>query len=103
MSQEPASRRRTQEFWDAQTRWNAFVAIYDSEEVRDPQRAGEAFWRAGEGDARWLETFFTPGERILDLGCGMGRVLFFLAPRAGEAIGVDISSEMLARARQAFA
>lgn len=102
MNEVPASRRRAQDFWDSQTRWNAFVAIYDSDEVRDPQRAGEAFWRAGEKDARWLATFFAPGQRVLDLGCGIGRVLFFLAPRAGEAIGVDISSEMLARARQAF-
>jgi SAM-dependent methyltransferase len=103
VTEEPASRRRAQELWDAQGRWNAFVAIYDNEEVRDPQRAGEAFWRAGEADARRLGAFFAPGERVLDLGCGMGRVLFFLAPRAGETIGVDISSEMLARARQAFA
>jgi SAM-dependent methyltransferase len=102
LDEAPASRRRSQDFWDAQTRWNAYVAIYDNVEVRDPETGVEAFWRAGEQDARRLSAFFAPGERVLDLGCGIGRVLFFLAPRAGEAIGVDISSEMLARARQAF-
>ncbi len=103
MTEEPSSRRRAQELWDAQSRWNALVAIYSSADVRDPERADEAFWRAGAADARRLAWFFAPGARVLDLGCGVGRVLRFLAARAGEAIGVDISREMLARAEQASA
>jgi SAM-dependent methyltransferase len=103
MTEEPSLQSRQREFWDAQSRWNTFVAIYDNADTRDPERGGEAFWRAGELDARRLQGFFAPGARVLDLGCGIGRVLFFLAPRAGEAIGADVSHEMLARARQAFA
>ncbi len=44
-----------------------------------------------------------PGQRVLDLGCGSGKTTLELASRAGpggEAVGVDISAEMLARARE---
>jgi SAM-dependent methyltransferase len=44
-----------------------------------------------------------PGQRVLDLGCGSGRTTLDLASRVGpggEAVGVDISAEMLARARE---
>jgi SAM-dependent methyltransferase len=44
-----------------------------------------------------------PGQRVLDLGCGSGRTTLELASRVGpggEAVGVDISAEMLAKARE---
>jgi SAM-dependent methyltransferase len=44
-----------------------------------------------------------PGQRVVDLGCGSGRTTLELAARVGpggEAVGVDISAEMLARARE---
>ena len=37
--------------------------------------------------------------RLLDIGTGTGEVLSLLAPRVGEAIGIDISRDMLAIAR----
>jgi len=39
------------------------------------------------------------GRRALDFGCGAGRSTRFLRRLGFEAVGVDISSEMLARAR----
>ncbi|MCA9674334.1 MAG: methyltransferase domain-containing protein, partial [Myxococcales bacterium] len=45
-----------------------------------------------------------PGERVLDLGSGTGKVCFLAAQRVGDAghvIGVDASDEMLAVARRA--
>ena len=46
-----------------------------------------------------LEPEFAP-RRALDFGCGVGRVLIPLALRCDEAVGVDISTEMLDEARR---
>lgn len=40
-----------------------------------------------------------PGERILDAGCGTGGHLGFLAEAGAAAVGLDLSSGMLAAAR----
>jgi ubiquinone/menaquinone biosynthesis C-methylase UbiE len=37
-------------------------------------------------------------ETVLDIGCGVGRMTRALAARAAHVIGIDVSSEMLARA-----
>jgi SAM-dependent methyltransferase len=43
-----------------------------------------------------VRAYATPGHfRLLDFACGTGRVLQFLEPLAREAVGVDVSSEML--------
>jgi SAM-dependent methyltransferase len=41
-----------------------------------------------------------PGDRILELGCGYGRVLRELAPAARFAAGIDLSPDSLALARE---
>jgi SAM-dependent methyltransferase len=41
----------------------------------------------------------TPGERILDVGCGEGRLMAELASSGAVAFGVDISQELLGTAR----
>jgi CelD/BcsL family acetyltransferase involved in cellulose biosynthesis/SAM-dependent methyltransferase len=58
--------------------------------------------RASEEIAILLEARGLLGKRtrLLDLGCGSGRMIAALAPRASQIIGVDISSGMLAAARQ---
>jgi SAM-dependent methyltransferase len=45
------------------------------------------------------EVFRTPGE-LLDLGCGTGRLCAHFAAKGFECVGVDLSDEMLARARE---
>ncbi len=42
---------------------------------------------------------YARGSRVLELGCGTGRILSRLAEVADEAVGVDLSEEMVARAR----
>ena len=44
-----------------------------------------------------------PIQQLLDAGTGTGRMLELLAPLAKRAVGVDVSSEMLAIARDALA
>ncbi|MBD3162910.1 MAG: methyltransferase domain-containing protein [Candidatus Eisenbacteria bacterium] len=48
-----------------------------------------------EAEVEHLRGRLAPGDRLLELGCGTGRVLFAVAPNAGEAIGVDTSMESL--------
>lgn len=43
---------------------------------------------------------FPPAGRVVDLGCGTGRLLAALAARGFDCVGVDLSPEMLAVARR---
>lgn len=40
------------------------------------------------------------GKRVLDLGCGDGRLALGTAPYAKSVVGLDIDSELIATARQ---
>lgn len=45
-----------------------------------------------------------PGERVLDVGCGIGAVAFDLADRAGaKVVGIDLDAENIIIARSRFA
>ncbi len=79
------------------------------------------FWNA-DGGRRWTEeqahldaliavfgeaaleaAAATPGEKVIDIGCGCGATTLALGQAvgaAGEALGVDVSAPMLARARE---
>lgn len=80
--------------------------------VADPVRRARLFF--GPRAAGWDERFpddddayraavdelvVPPGGTVLDVGCGTGRALPFLAGAATLAIGVDVTPEMLAIAR----
>lgn len=95
--------KQARSFWDGSADWNALRAIYDSEEVRDEATAEEAFDEAGVGDAQRLAAYVHPGSRVVDLGCGIGRVMRPLAPHCREIIGVDISEKMIERGREYLA
>jgi SAM-dependent methyltransferase len=45
----------------------------------------------------WLSA--SPGERVLDLGCGTGQLTAAIASTGAEAVGLDRSREMLSTAR----
>ena len=61
--------------------------------------------RHDEDFANFVASHFTPGDRVLDLGCGPGSHWKYweqtLTPRGG-LIGVDISPKMIERARVAW-
>lgn len=48
-----------------------------------------------------LLSLLSPGDRVLELGCGTGRVLAPLARAAGRGWGVDNAAASIRRARQA--
>ncbi len=55
------------------------------------------------GDALLAAAAPSPGEHVLDIGCGCGSTTLLaaaaVAPRAGTALGVDISQAMIDKAR----
>ncbi|TFE23528.1 class I SAM-dependent methyltransferase [Cohnella luojiensis] len=56
--------------------------------------------RFGEDIVQWLNP--QKGERIVDFGCGTGDLAARIATKGAEVLGVDISPEMVERARTKY-
>ena len=74
-------------------RYDAFASWYDE-------------WVAAPEDDLVAASLFEligqiEGQRILDLGCGQGRISRELARRGNDVVGVDLSAELLQIARAA--
>ena len=87
--------------WDLRARENAqhFIACGHSE-------TDDAFWASGRQELDQLilhDVNLEPSARALEIGCGVGRLLRPLSERITGAFGVDISAEMIERARKALA
>lgn len=52
------------------------------------------------GEARFCAALVPPGSRLLDAGCGTGRVAIRLAEQGYQVVGVDLDASMLAVARR---
>lgn len=89
-------------FWDAKAREDAFYFVDSRLRYRAPDEG--AFWAGGEQALHalleGLHAELPPNAVVLDLGCGLGRLTRPLAGGAERVIALDISSEMLAQARQ---
>jgi SAM-dependent methyltransferase len=68
------------------------VAGYDEQMRTSPLAAADV--------AFCEKAFPTPGK-LVDLGCGTGRLCLHFAAKGYECVGVDLSEEMLAKAREA--
>lgn len=87
----------------------ATAALFDRLAADAPE-AGVAFYSLGDPrllDAATAELVevvrgWAPveGRRVLDLGCGIGRVSLALAPHAAEVVGIDVSPGMVAEAER---
>ncbi|WP_283137562.1 class I SAM-dependent methyltransferase [Rhizohabitans arisaemae] len=53
------------------------------------------------GEATLCASLVPPGSRVLDAGCGTGRVAIRLAELGYDCVGVDLDPSMLAEARRA--
>jgi ubiquinone/menaquinone biosynthesis C-methylase UbiE len=58
-----------------------------------PTRTDKEFWDEGKKQAEVLSKFIKPDFKVVDLGCGIGRVLTFIS--AKYRIGVDVCQEFL--------
>ena len=89
------------EFWNRRAREEAYFFVDDRRAYRDPEL--ESFWSEGEHDLdrllALLEVRIEPTDVVLDIGCGVGRLTRVIAGRATRVLAIDISSEMIDRAR----
>ncbi|HEY2797362.1 MAG TPA: class I SAM-dependent methyltransferase [Thermoanaerobaculia bacterium] len=86
------------EDWELRARENAPFYICTESSSETP----EGFAAGGERDLaeKVLDGLSdSPAWRVLEIGCGMGRLLRPLSERVAAAVGVDLSEEMIARAR----
>jgi SAM-dependent methyltransferase len=63
----------------------------------DAALAGSSLFRI---DQDFVAEHCSPGSRLLDLGCGTGRLLLEFASRGCQVVGVDLSAAMLQTARE---
>lgn len=92
-------------FWDARARENSMFFIHNVLDYGDPDE--ESFWSSGPDN---LDATLAPfgrkidsGDRVVEIGCGIGRVTRALAARALHVTGIDVSAEMIAQARSTLA
>jgi SAM-dependent methyltransferase len=92
---------------DAVARW---TAAFDRAAAAHPE-AGVALYALGDADLLERATheiadalydwgLLGSDRRVLDLGCGIGRMLPALAQHCAHVVGLDISERMLAEAKQ---
>ena len=90
------------EFWDDRAREDAFFFVDSRLKYRDPDV--ERFWQEGEADLDLLLDAVGVSlenlESVLDIGCGLGRLTRAIAARVKTVYALDISAEMLERARK---
>ena len=65
----------------------------------DPELYDSLFPSGGPSDQFYLEEARRSGGRVLELGCGSGRLTIPIAQAGVEIVGVDLSQRMLERAR----
>lgn len=96
----PASTHAMRSFWDRKARENPMWFVHSTLDYAHPDP--DEFWRSGEETlARTLEPFdvqLSRRDRVLEVGCGVGRITRALAQRAGSVVGLDVSDEMVSRA-----
>jgi cyclopropane fatty-acyl-phospholipid synthase-like methyltransferase len=100
--------KKMREDWDARARENARYYVNTGQE----QWTDEEFFLSGERTVS--EEILTDMEnicqgrmpadmKVLEIGCGAGRVTRALSKVFGQVHGVDVSGEMIARAKQSCA
>lgn len=95
--------------WEKWGKTNPYYGVLSDDKFRGKSindDAIEAFFKSGEAYISSViavvtnfKKDFTP-KRVLDFGCGVGRLLVPLAERFDEVVGVDISPSMLVEAEK---
>ena len=92
----------SERFWDERAREQALFFVDNTVDYRDPDV--ERFWaeggRAVSAILGELDVEIAPLDTVVEIGCGVGRLTRVLAGRAERVVALDVSSEMLTRARE---
>jgi SAM-dependent methyltransferase len=92
---------RMRRFWDARAKEDAFYFVDNRLVYGDPDL--DRFWAGGpealEAMERRLGARVEPGHDIVEIGCGVGRLTRALRSRGRSVRALDVSAEMVDRAR----
>ena len=93
---------RMRRFWDERAREDAYYFVDNRIKYKDPAEE-QRFWEMGRVDLdRLLGAVDVALERdwvVVEIGCGVGRLTRVIAERVQAVKALDVSSEMLAIAR----
>jgi SAM-dependent methyltransferase len=91
-----------QRYWDERAREDAFYFVDNRLDYGAPDV--DRFWSGGDEALGLLLAIagaeIEPDDVIVDIGCGLGRLTRAAAARAARVLSIDVSEEMLSRARE---
>ena len=91
------------DFWDARAGERAHYFVDNRLDYEQPDL--DRFWAGGPAALDLmldrLGAAIQPGDRVVEIGCGVGRITRELARRAGSVRAIDVSPLMLELAREA--
>lgn len=81
--------------------WNIAGKIIPTDAILDGYFELDDFFATGKNVVSFFEKqkMFTPRSTTLHIGCGIGRVERYLAPKVKQCFGVDIAETMIAQAK----
>ena len=82
--------------WEAMVTANPEHSHWYVQRFRDMTARGEDIY----GEARLIDAMVPRGARVLDAGCGPGRVGAYLARQGHTVVGVDVDPVLIAAARE---
>jgi SAM-dependent methyltransferase len=89
-------------FWDARADEDAFYFVDNRLEYSAPDT--QRFWNGGKEDLETilnrLEVELRPADRVVEIGCGVGRITRELCARTAHVAALDVSERMLDLARE---
>ncbi len=88
-------------FWDERAREDAYYFVDNRLDYRAPDV--DRFWAGGEDALRGLFAVagasIKEGDVVVDVGCGLGRLTRAAAAAGARVLALDVSEEMLTRAK----
>jgi SAM-dependent methyltransferase len=89
------------DFWDQRAAEDPFYFVDNRMRYRDAD--ADSFWEGGrdglDKTLELLQTRIESDDRVVEIGCGLGRITRVLADRAAGVQAIDVSSQMIDRAR----